>query len=65
MYQRSFISFKAQLILQPFFPPSGMIQFLIASFQIFIASKIVLESNQSASFSAFVIPKTEQAHSEP
>nr|DAS54400.1 MAG TPA: hypothetical protein [Caudoviricetes sp.] len=42
-----------------------MIQFLIASFQIFIASNCVLLSNQSASFSALVIPNTEQAHSEP
>nr|DAQ88729.1 MAG TPA: hypothetical protein [Caudoviricetes sp.] len=65
MYQRSFINFRAQLILQPFFPPSGIIPLAIASFQIFIASNCVLESNQSASFSAFVIPKTEQAHSEP
>nr|DAJ27456.1 MAG TPA: hypothetical protein [Caudoviricetes sp.] len=38
MYQRSFINFRAQLILQPFLQPSGIIQFLIASFQIFIAS---------------------------
>nr|DAW75884.1 MAG TPA: hypothetical protein [Crassvirales sp.] len=38
MYQRSFINFKAPDILQPFFPPSGMIQAFIASFQIFIAS---------------------------
>nr|DAK48312.1 MAG TPA: hypothetical protein [Caudoviricetes sp.] len=36
---------------------------MIASFQIFIASSCVLLSNQSASFSAFVIPNTEQAHS--
>nr|DAN25686.1 MAG TPA: hypothetical protein [Bacteriophage sp.] len=36
----------------------------MASFRIFIASSCVLESNQSASFSALVIPKTEQAPSD-
>nr|DAR74509.1 MAG TPA: hypothetical protein [Caudoviricetes sp.] len=38
MYQRSFINFRAQLILQPFLQPSGIIPFAMASFRIFIAS---------------------------
>nr|DAE27508.1 MAG TPA: hypothetical protein [virus sp. ct1Uu26] len=38
MYQRSFISFSAPDILQPFLQPSGIIPFAIASFRIFIAS---------------------------